>query len=96
MNPWVLLQGGLPPVPGVAAGPDWGAFLLNVVFALLWTIVAAIAFGIAIPLAMVLFHRMTPGIDEFAELGRGNTAVAIVQFGFILSITLVVVAILLK
>lgn len=83
-------------MPGVAAGPDWGAFLLNAVFALLWTIVAAIAFGIAIPAAMAIFHRMTPGVDEFAELRRGNVAIAIVQFGFILSITLVVVAIVLK
>ncbi|HBY92713.1 MAG TPA: hypothetical protein DEP84_01925 [Chloroflexi bacterium] len=96
MNPFFLLQGGLPPIPGAAAGPDWGAFLVNVVFALLWTIVAAVAFGIAIPLAMVVFNRMTPGIDEFAELRQGNVAVAIVQFGFILSVTLVVVAILLK
>ncbi|HBY92712.1 MAG: DUF350 domain-containing protein [Ardenticatenaceae bacterium] len=96
MNPWILLQGGLPPVPGVAAGPNWGSFLINVVFALLWTAVAAVAFGVAIPLAMALFHRLTPGVDEFAELRRGNVAIAVVQFGFILSITLVVVAVLLK
>ena len=96
MIPFFLLQGGLPPIPGVAAGPDWGGFLLNVVFALLWTIVAAVAFGIAIPLAMVIFNRMTPGLDEFAEIKRGNVAVAIVQFAFILSMSLVVAAILLK
>ncbi len=96
MNPFLLLQGGLPPLPGTGAGPNWTNFFTNVVFALLWTIVAAIAFGIAIPLAMVVFNRMTPGIDEFAEIRQGNVAVAIVQFGFILAMTLVVIAILLK
>ncbi len=86
---------GLPPLPG-AAGPDWASFGWNVLFAVLWTIVAIICFSIAMPLALRLFSWMTPGIDEMEELKKGNRAVATILFGFMLSMTLVVIAVLLK
>jgi hypothetical protein len=92
-----LLQGPgpLPPLPG-GGGVNFGSVLLNMLFAVLWTIVAAIAFAIAIPVAMRLFNIMTPGIDEFQELKNGNIAVALVYAFFIISATAVVIAILLK
>jgi uncharacterized membrane protein YjfL (UPF0719 family) len=45
---------------------------------------------------MRLFSALTPGIDELEELKKGNMAVALVFATFILSLTAVVVAILLK
>ncbi len=90
----MLLQ-GLPPLPGTI-GPDWASFGWNVLFAILWTIVAVVCFSIAIPLALRLFNWMTPGIDEMEELRNGNRAVGVVLFGFMLSMTLVVIAVLLK
>ena len=90
----MLLQ-VLPPT-GMPAGPDWASFGWNVLFAVLWTVVAVLCFGIAIPLALRLFNWMTPGLDEMQELKQGNRAVGMVLFGFILAMALVVIAILLK
>ena len=86
---------GLPPLPG-GGGPDWASFGWNVLFAILWTIVSVLCFSIAIPLALRIFNKMTPGLDEMAELKNGNIAVGIMLFGFIVSMTVVLVAILLK
>ena len=90
----MLLQ-VLPPLAGTA-GPDWASFGWNVLFAILWTIVAVVCFSIAMPVALRLFNWMTPGIDEMEELKNGNNAVGIMLFGFILSMTMVVIAVLLK
>ena len=85
------LQMGIP-----GAGPDYGRVLLNMVFLLLWVIVSAIAFAIVVPIAMRIFNRMTPGVDEMAELRRGNTAVATVMGATILAMVLLVMAVVLK
>jgi uncharacterized membrane protein YjfL (UPF0719 family) len=90
----MLLQ-VLPPIPGTT-GPDWASFGWNVLFAVLWTIVAVLCFSIAIPIALRLFSWMTPGIDEMQELRNGNRAVGILLASFVLSMTLLVIAILLK
>lgn len=95
MNPWIVLQGGLPPVPGAGA-MTVGGFFLSIVMTLVWAVVAAFAFGAAIPLAMLIFNQLTPGVDEFAELRRGNMAVAVVLGAFILGIAIIVAAVLLS
>jgi uncharacterized membrane protein YjfL (UPF0719 family) len=59
-------------------------------------VVSAIAFAIVIPIAMRVFNRMTPGIDEMAELKNGNVAVAIVMGATVLAMVLLVVAVTLK
>ena len=89
-----LLQ-GLPPVPG-GGDVDVVRVLINMVFAIAWTLVAGISFAIVIPIGMRLFNALTPGLDEMEELKKGNMAVALVFATFILSLTAVVVAILLK
>ncbi len=77
-------------------GPDYGRVLTNMLFLLAWVIVSAIAFAIAVPIAMRVFNRMTPGIDEMTELKNGNTAVAIVMGATILAMVLLVMAVVLK
>lgn len=82
---------------GIPSGsPDYGRVLINAVFLLFWVVVSAVAFSIAVPVAMRVFNRMTPGIDEMAELKRGNTAVAIVMGATVLAMVLLVVAVVLK
>jgi uncharacterized membrane protein YjfL (UPF0719 family) len=82
---------------GIPSGsPDYGRVLLNAVFLLFWVVVSAIAFSIAVPIAMRVFNRMTPGMDEMAELKGGNTAVAIVMAATVLAMVLLVVAVILK
>jgi hypothetical protein len=91
-----LLQ-ELPPLPTtVSTTVDLKSFALNALFAIIWAIVAAICFAIIVPIALKLYNLLTPGIDEMEQLKNGNVAVAIVLFGFILSITLVVIAVFLK
>jgi uncharacterized membrane protein YjfL (UPF0719 family) len=86
-----------PPLPTtMTTTVDVQSFLLNALFAIIWAVVAAICFAIIIPIALKLYNLLTPGIDEMEELKNGNVAVAIVLLGFIVSMTLVVVAIFLK
>jgi uncharacterized membrane protein YjfL (UPF0719 family) len=89
-----LLQ-GLPPIPG-SGDVDLGRILINMLLAIAWAVVAAISFAIVIPIGIRLFRALTPGIDELEELKNGNIAVALVFAAFILSLTAIVVAILLK
>jgi len=81
---------------GIPAGPDYGRVLLNAAFLIFWVIIAGVAFAIMAPVAMRVFNRVTPGIDEMAELKRGNMAVAMVQGATILAMALLVVAVILK
>ena len=96
-----LLQ-GLPPLPS-GGGAGWTLdvnvllmWIQNAIAVIWWTIVSVVAFAIMIPVALFIFNKMTRGIDEMAELKNGNVAVAIVLFGFIISMTLIVVTILIK
>ncbi len=88
-----LLQ-GLPPIPGDSV--DIVRVLINMALAIAWTIVAGVSFAIVIPIGIRLFSALTPGLDELEELKQGNMAVALVFATFIVSLTAVVVAILLK
>ena len=82
---------------GIPTGaPDYGRILQNMIFLLVWIVVASIGFAIAVPMAMRVFNRMTPGIDEMAELKKGNTAVAIIMAATVLAISMVVLAVVLK
>lgn len=89
-----ILQGA--PSFGIPAGPDYGRVLLNALFLIFWVIVSGVAFAIMAPIAMRVFNRVTPGIDEMAELQKGNMAVALVQGATILAMALLVVAVVLK
>jgi uncharacterized membrane protein YjfL (UPF0719 family) len=82
---------------GIPTGsPDYGRILQNMIFLLVWVVVASIGFAIAVPIAMRVFNRMTPGVDEMAELRKGNTAVAIVMAATVLAMSLLVLAVVLK
>lgn len=92
----IQLAQQVPPFGIPLGGPDYGRVLLNAVFLLFWVIVSAVAFAIVVPVAMRLFSRLTPGIDEMAELRNGNMAVAIVMGATILAVVLLVMAVILK
>jgi uncharacterized membrane protein YjfL (UPF0719 family) len=85
----------LPPIQP-QAGFDLGNFLTNAVAALLWSIVAAMIFVLVVVVAMKIFNMLTPGMDEMEELKKGNMAVALVITGFLVAVSAVVVAVLLK
>jgi len=70
--------------------------LINMALAVAWALVAVISFAIVIPIGIRLFRALTPGLDEIEELKKGNMAVALVFATFMLSLTAIVVAILVK
>jgi len=85
---------GLPPIPD--NGVDLARLLINMGLAIAWTLVAGISFALAISIGVRLFSALIPGLDEIQELKKGNMAVAAVWAAFIISLTAIVVAILLK
>ncbi|MDL1899010.1 DUF350 domain-containing protein [Anaerolineae bacterium CFX7] len=87
-------QGGLPPLPG--AGPDFGSILLNMVFAIVWAIVAAIGFALAIGVGYIVLNKLTPGLNEWEELKKGNLAVALLWSAFTLAVAIVLYVVLNK
>ena len=89
-----LLQ-GLPPIPD-SGDIDIVRVLINMAFAIAWTIVAGISFAVVISIGVRLFNVLTPNMDEIEELKKGNMAVALVFAAFMISLTAIVVAILLK
>lgn len=89
-----FLQGGLPPLPGT--GPDWLSIIQNMIFAVVWSIVAALGFAAAISIGLKVLNLLTPGLNEWEELKKGNVAVAILWSAFILSVAIVVFVVLNK
>lgn len=89
-----IFQGGLPPLPG--AGPDYMSILLNMVFAVVWSLVAAVGFAGAIAIGFRVLNALTPGLNEWEELRKGNMAVGLLWAAFTLSVAIVVYVVLNK
>ena len=89
-----IFQGGLPPLPG--AGLNLVSVLQNMLFAVLWSIVAAIGFAAAIAIGFRVLNVLTPGLNEWDELRKGNMAVGLVWAAFTISVAVVVYVVLNK
>ncbi|MCC7163122.1 MAG: DUF350 domain-containing protein [Anaerolineae bacterium] len=89
-----FMQGGLPPLPG--AGPDFASIALNMLFAVLWSLVAAIGFAGAIAIGFRFLSILTPGLNEWEELRKGNMAVGLMWASFTIGVALVVYVVLNK
>lgn len=85
----------LPPLPG-SQGIDWMNVLLNMLLAVIWSIVASVGFAGAIAIGLKIFSALTPGINEWEEIKKGNMAVAALWGAFVLAVAAVVIAVLLK
>ena len=77
---------------GLGAGRDLAAYVTAVVGGFIQLIVGIILAVVAIFLALNIFGRVTKGIDEEAELRKGNVAVAIVLAGFLVAVGFVIQA----
>jgi uncharacterized membrane protein YjfL (UPF0719 family) len=91
----ILAQGITPITQGSNNSIDLGKLLVNILFALGWSILGAFIFTLVVAIAMRVFSALTPGIDEMAEIRNGNVAVALVMLAFLLSVSAVVAGILL-
>jgi uncharacterized membrane protein YjfL (UPF0719 family) len=85
----LVVQSG---VAGISAGiinaleGDW----LALVAAFLQLILGIILAIVAIYLALNVLNRLTKGVDEFAELKKGNVAVALMMAGVIIATALII------
>lgn len=86
----------MPPLPGLGGGFDPGNIALNMVLVVLWSIVASIGFAAAIAIGLKVFSVLTPGINEWEELKKGNISVAVLWAAFVLGVAAVVIAVLIK
>jgi len=64
-------------------------FLIDVLFALGWAFVGALIMAMAFGILLKIFNWFTP-INEWEEIRKGNTAVAIILAAAILSLAIVV------
>ena len=85
----------LPPLPG-SQGVDWVNVGLNMLLAVVWAVVASIGFAGAIAIGLRIFSWLTPGINEWEEIKKGNLSVALLWAAFVLAVAAVVIAVLLK
>jgi uncharacterized membrane protein YjfL (UPF0719 family) len=64
--------------------------LAALVVALARALAVAAACGVGFYLALAVFHALTPGINEWHELSRGNAAVGVVMGAVALAVAVVV------
>jgi len=67
---------------------------VDILKTLVWALTASLAMSLALGILMFVWDKMTPRVDEWEELKKGNVAVAIVMAAVILAFGLVVAAVL--
>lgn len=63
---------------------------MALVSAVLRMLVVALGAGVALYLALWMFERLTPGIDEWKEIAGGNAAIGAVMASVVLAVAVVV------
>jgi uncharacterized membrane protein YjfL (UPF0719 family) len=63
--------------------------LIQMARSLAWALVAAISFAVSMALAFKVFNKLSPDINEWEEIRKGNIGVALMFVAMILAIGLV-------
>jgi len=63
---------------------------MELIAAVLRLLVIALGAGVTLYLALFLFQRLTPGIDEWAEVARGNAAAGLLMGAVALSAAVII------
>lgn len=79
-------------VTTVAPGSTASAYLYAILVGFIQVAIALLLASFAITLALKIFGKVTKGIDEEAELKKGNVAIAILMTGVLLSVAFVIQA----
>lgn len=72
---------------------DATALLLSYLKIFGWALVAAISMSFTLGIFFKVYDKMTPKIEEWEELKKGNMAVAVVMAGVAISYGIVVAAV---
>lgn len=67
---------------------------VDILKTLVWALVASVAMSLSMGILMFVWDKMTPRVDEWEELKKGNVAVAIVMAAVILAFGIVVASVL--
>jgi uncharacterized membrane protein YjfL (UPF0719 family) len=67
---------------------------VDILKTLVWALVASVAMSLSMGILMFVWDKMTPRVDEWEELKKGNVAVAIVMAAVILTFGIVVASVL--
>lgn len=85
----IVVQSGVAGVSkgiALALGGDYFGLIASILQLLLGIVLAIIA----IYLALNILDKMTKGVDEFAELKKGNVAVALEMAGVIITVAIII------
>jgi len=69
---------------------DWNITIINMLLGFAWAIIGGVSLAVVAPIAIKIFDWMTKDIDEVEELKEGNMAIALILFGVILGMAIVV------
>lgn len=68
--------------------------VVDIIMVVVWALVASVAMSCSLGILLTVYDKLTPGIEEFEELKKGNIAVAIVMAAVILAFAAVICVIL--
>ncbi len=86
----IILRPGLAPAAlNLDVGPT-NAVVVKLAVQLIQILVGLLLSVVAIGASLWIFTRLTGAIDEWAEIGRGNVAIAIVLAGVVIATALIV------
>ncbi len=86
----IILRPGLAPAAlNLDVGPG-NAVVIRLAVQLIQILIGLLLSVVSIGTALWIFTRLTGSIDEWAEIGRGNVAIAIVLAGVVIATALIV------
>ena len=86
----IILRPGLAPAAlNLDVGPG-NAVVIRLAVQLIQILIGLLLSVVSIGTALWIFTRLTGAIDEWAEIGRGNVAIAIVLAGVVIATALIV------
>ncbi len=86
----IILRPGLAPAAlNLDVGPG-NAVVIRLAVQLIQILIGLLLSVVSIGAALWIFTRLTGAIDEWAEIGRGNVAIAIVLAGVVIATALIV------
>ena len=69
---------------------SWGGMFAQYGRSLLWSITAAIGFGLGVGISLKVFDWLSTDIDEWEEIKKGNMGVSLIFVSLIVMVGLIV------
>jgi uncharacterized membrane protein YjfL (UPF0719 family) len=73
---------------------SFGGWILKLLVALGWILVASIGFALGVGIALKVFNALSTNIDEWEEIKKGNWSVAMIITSLIVMVGLLAISVL--